>query len=84
MAKQSKLRRFMLAKDKERDDWVLREQGASRARKRFATKSDALAAGALAAALGQAGGSVRIRKENGRIQEERTFPRSRDPRGSSG
>ena len=26
-------------------------------------------------------GSVRIRKRNGKIQEERTYPRSTDPRG---
>jgi hypothetical protein len=28
--------------------------------------------------------SVRIRKENGQIQEERTYPRSADPRRSKG
>ena len=28
--------------------------------------------------------SVKIHKENGRIQEERTYPRSADPRGSKG
>jgi hypothetical protein len=26
-------------------------------------------------------GSVRIKKRNGKIQEERTYPRSMDPRG---
>ncbi len=29
-------------------------------------------------------GSVRIHKLNGRIQEERTYPRSKDRRGSKG
>jgi len=29
-------------------------------------------------------GSIRIRKRNGKIQEERTYPRSADPRGSKG
>ena len=29
-------------------------------------------------------GSVRIHKENGQIQEERTYPRSKDPRGTKG
>lgn len=29
-------------------------------------------------------GSVKIHKEDGRIQEERTYPRSADPRGSKG
>jgi hypothetical protein len=28
--------------------------------------------------------SVRIHKQNGQIQEERTYPRSADPRGSRG
>jgi len=28
--------------------------------------------------------SVKIHKENGRIQEERTYPRKADPRGSKG
>ena len=79
-----KLRRFTLSKDRERGDWVLREQGATRARKRFKTKTEALSGRAIAQALGAIGGSVRIKKENGRIQEERTVPRSRDPRGSSG
>ena len=30
------------------------------------------------------GGSLRIHKEDGRIQEERTYPRSRDPKKSKG
>jgi hypothetical protein len=34
--------------------------------------------------LGKAGGSVKIQKINGRFQEERTYPRSEDPRGSRG
>ena len=80
----AKLRRFTLSKDKERGDWVLMESGASRARRRCDTKGQATVAGALEKALGTEGGSVRIKKENGRIQEERTFPRSRDPRGSGG
>jgi hypothetical protein len=32
----------------------------------------------------QDGGSVRIHKEDGKIQEERTFPRERDPKRSPG
>jgi hypothetical protein len=80
----AKLRRFTLSKDAAKGDWVLREQDASRARRRFATKSAALSGGAIESALGVVGGSVRIKKENGRIQEERTYPRSADPKGSPG
>lgn len=32
----------------------------------------------------EGGGSLRIHKENGRIQEERTYPRARDPRKTKG
>lgn len=78
------LRKFTLSKDKQKDDWVLSEEGADRARKRFSTKAEATKGGSLQKALGTQGGSVRIRKEDGRIQEERTFPRSRDPKNTPG
>ncbi|KAB2869776.1 MAG: DUF2188 domain-containing protein [Bauldia sp.] len=78
------LPRFTLSRDKASKDWVLREEGASRARRRFDTKEEATAGGVLSEALGSAGGSVRIRKTDGTIQEERTFPGSRDPKASPG
>jgi hypothetical protein len=48
------------------------------------TKAAATAAGQLAAAIGAAGGTVRIHDQSGRFEEERTFPRSADPRRSPG
>lgn len=75
-----KLRRFTLEKDQLKDDWVLQEEGADRAKKRFDTKAEATEGGVLSSALGSEGGSVRIRKKDGQIQEERTYPRSRDPK----
>ncbi len=78
------LRKFTLTKDKQKGDWALAEEGTNRARKRFATKSEATKGGALEKALGAGGGSVRIRKKDGKIQEERTFPRSRDPKKTPG
>lgn len=78
------LRKFTLTKDKQMDDWVLSEEGSDRARKRFKTKAEATKGGTLEKALGAQGGSVRIRKEDGKIQEERTFPRSRDPKNTPG
>lgn len=78
------LRKFHLTHDAKKDDWVLREEGRPRATARYETKAEATAGGELKSALGKEGGSVRIHKESGRIQEERTYPRSRDPRGSKG
>ncbi|MBL4859163.1 MAG: DUF2188 domain-containing protein [Erythrobacter sp.] len=69
-----------------RDDgkWALEPEGGGRAKRLFDRKSDATARGVLSDALGAGGGSVRIRKENGQYQEERTFPRSKDPKSSPG
>ncbi|WP_155263067.1 DUF2188 domain-containing protein [Sphingomonas segetis] len=83
MAK-GKLPRFDLTKDEKRDQWVLKEHGADRAKARFDTKSEATAGGVLGKAVGPGGGSVRIHKEDGKIQEERTFPGSKDPKSSPG
>ncbi len=78
------LRKFTFSYDKGKDDWALTEQGASRATKRFKTKTEATKKGVLSDALGKKGGSVRIKKQDGKIQEERTFPRSRDPKKTPG
>ncbi len=50
--------------------------------RRFRTKAAALEGGVLEALVGE--GTVRIHKEDGTIEEERTFPRARDPRSSPG
>ena len=47
-------------------------------------KADAVAGGVLERAVGKPGGTVRIHKVDGTFEEERTFPRSRDPRQSPG
>lgn len=78
------LPRFTLSKDEQRDDWKLTNDAANRVVRRFETKDEATARGVLRGAVGEGGGSVRIQKENGRYQEERTFPKSRDPRKSQG
>jgi hypothetical protein len=84
MAKKPNLPKFDLVKDDKKGDWKLEPEGGGRAKRRFDTKEDATKGGALSDALGGAGGSVRIRKTDGTIQEERTFPRDRDPKGSPG
>jgi hypothetical protein len=79
-----KLPKFTLDKNEQKDHWDLRNDKTNRVVKSFDTKTDATKGGALKRAVGPEGGSVKIQKENGRYQEERTFPRSRDPRSSKG
>ena len=83
MAKEA-LPSYHLTRDKKRGGWQLEKAGSDRARARFDTKAEALKGGALKSALGKDGGSVKIHKQNGRIQQERTYPRSRDPQLSKG
>ena len=61
--------------------WELKKEGSGEVVKRFATKAAATKGGVLEKAVGGMG-SVRIRKRDGKIQEERTYPRSMDPRGA--
>ena len=65
------------------EDWFLREQGKERAKKVFhdSTKQEALKE--MKQHL-DGPSSVKIRKMNHRIQEERTYPRSADPSDSPG
>ena len=76
----AKLPKFTLSYDAKKEDWVLKQDGADRAKRRFARKADATAGGVLESLVGNAGGSVKIKKQNGRIQEERTYPKSADPK----
>lgn len=76
------LDKYTLHKDGKSDKWRLEKEGADRAKRTFERKEDALKN--LRDAVGPAGGSVRIRKTDNTIQEERTYPRSKDPKGSPG
>jgi hypothetical protein len=80
----SKLQKFTLSKNKETSKWDLKKEGSTQVTKSFPNKEKATSGGVLKKALGKEGGSVRIKKENGVIQEERTFPRGKDPRSSKG
>ena len=80
----SKLPKFTLEKNEAKDRWDLVKDATNRTVKSFDTKDDATTRGALKKAVGAEGGSVKIQKENGRFQEERTFPRSADPKKSPG
>ncbi|HEY8432929.1 MAG TPA: DUF2188 domain-containing protein [Sandaracinaceae bacterium] len=78
----AKLPKFTLGKDEKRGDWALSNDATDRVVRRFDTKADATKGRALERAVGADGGSVKIQKEDGRYQEERTYPGSRDPRSS--
>lgn len=79
-----KLPKFTLTKNEKKDRWDLTKDGTDRVVESFERKADATRGGALEKAVGPDGGSVKIQKENGRIQEERTYPRSADPKKSPG
>lgn len=78
------LRRFTLAHDRNQQDWRLRNDLTGQTVRRFETKAEGTSRGVLSDALGSKGGSVRIEKVHGGYAEERTFPRSEDPRKSKG
>jgi uncharacterized protein DUF2188 len=79
----AKLPRFSLSHNEKTKKWELKKEGSIEVVKTFSNKAAALKRGVLEKAVGGRG-SVRIRKRDGKIQEERTYPRSADPRGSKG
>ena len=79
-----KLPKYTLEKNEAKDRWDLVNDATNRTLKTFDKKADATRGGVLEKALGATGGSVKIQKENGRIQEERTYPGSADPKKSPG
>ena len=74
--------KYTLHKDQKGEKWRLEKEGSDRTKRTFDTKNEALKN--LRDAVGPNGGSVRIRKTDNTIQEERTYPRSKDPKGSPG
>ena len=73
---------YTLHRDSKTMKWRLEREGSDRAKRTYGTKREALAS--LRKDLGTRGGSVRIRKVDNSIQEERTYPRSQDPVSSPG
>lgn len=69
---------------RENGNWILVDEESNRVAKTFRTKVEAMKGGTLKRAVGREGGTVRIRKATGQIQEERTYPGNRDPRQSKG
>ena len=79
----AKLPRYSLAHDEKKKRWVLKHEGTGQAVKTFATKAKATKGGVLEKAVGE---RARSASESAmvKIQEERTYPRSADPRSSKG
>jgi hypothetical protein len=73
------LKRFTLKQ--ESGSWVLHDQIGDLV-KAFKTKAEAIEGGVLEKLVGE--GTVRVHREDGQLEEERTFPRSKDPRSSPG
>ena len=79
----SKLRRFTLSQNNN-GRWDLSNDSSNQIVHTFKTKQNATKGGVIKKLLGKEGGSVKIQKENGRIQGERTYPGAKDPRSSPG
>lgn len=79
-----KLPKFTLEHNEKKGGWDLTNDKTDRTIKHYDTKEQAIKGGSLEKALGDDGGSVKIQKVNGRIQEERTFPGKEDPPESKG
>lgn len=80
----AKLPKFTLTHNEIKDLWKLENDKSNKVVKTFESKADALARGVLKKIIGPEGGSVKIQKVDGKFQEERTYPRSRDPVSSKG
>lgn len=80
----AKLPKYTLSHNDKKDRWDLTNDRTDQVVKTFGTKGAATKGGALEKAVGKDGGSVKIQKENGRYQEERTYPGGADPKRSKG
>lgn len=69
---------------KKGDQWRAESKGRAVPNTSAPTKAEAVQKTAKAARAAAAAVSVKIHKESGRIQEERTYPRKADPRRSKG
>ncbi|HPU94717.1 MAG TPA: DUF2188 domain-containing protein [Candidatus Gracilibacteria bacterium] len=78
----TKLPKFTLTFNEKKEIWNLQNDKTDKVIKSFATKETATKGGVLKGLIGE--GSVKIQKMNGKIQEERTFPKSKDLTSSPG
>ncbi|WP_108468974.1 DUF2188 domain-containing protein [Polynucleobacter difficilis] len=78
------LKKYEVGYDRKAENWKLKEQGSSKVIAESGIKAGLVTGGKLAQLLRGEGGSVRIKKMDNKIQEERTYPRSKDPQKSKG
>jgi hypothetical protein len=78
------LPKYTLSHDETKNDWALKEDRSGKVKRRFDNKADATVGGALRRTVRPSGGSVKIQKMDGTFQEERTYPKSKDPKRSPG
>jgi hypothetical protein len=78
------LKKYDLGYDKNTESWKLKEQSSGKLIAESNVKANLTTGGKLATLLRNEGGSVRIKKMDNKIQEERTYPRIRDPKKSKG
>jgi hypothetical protein len=69
---------------KKRDGWAGESNGRTVPNTKATTKAEAIRKNAAVAKKSAEPVSVKIHKQDGKIQEERTYPRSADPRRSKG
>ncbi|HYV94620.1 MAG TPA: DUF2188 domain-containing protein [Chitinophagales bacterium] len=79
-----KLPKFTLEFNEKKNRWDLQADKSGRVVKTFETKEEATTGGVLKKAVGKEGGSVKIQLVKGKFEEERTYPKSADPRRSKG
>jgi len=80
----AKLKKYTLSHSEKNDKWNLRDDKSNKTVKSFKSKEVATAGGVLKKTIGKDGGSVKIKKLDGKFQEERTYPKSKDPKKSEG
>lgn len=76
------LDKYTLHRDRSSEEWRPEKEGSGRAKLTYDTKAEARKD--LRSDIGSQGGSVRLRQTDNAIQEECTFPRSKDPCRSKG
>ena len=82
--KKQNLPKFTVDFNEKKDSWELQNDKTNKVVKRFETKDDLTKGGVLKKLVGKEGGSVKIQKKNGKFQQERTYPKGRDPKSSKG
>ena len=79
-----KLTKYTASFNEKKDKWQIENDKTDKVIKTFDTKEIMTAGGVLRRAIGPEGGSVKIQKVDGKFQEERTYPKSADPKSSKG